>query len=136
MNEFGLHVTIDASGCDKRKLASYSLVYDILNNLPAKIGMTKMTLPYVAKWLDKFANGTEGMSGFVMIAESHISIHTFPDQDYVFMDVFSCRNFDTQSAIKYLVNAFGAKKYTTKVLKRGVDFPSKEPQQQKMILTH
>ena len=136
MNEFGLHVTIDASGCDKRKLASYSLVYDILNNLPGKIGMTKMTLPYVAKWLDKFSNGTEGMSGIVMIAESHISIHTFPDQDYVFMDVFSCRNFDTESAIKYLVSAFGAKKYTKNVLKRGLDFPPKIPHQEKMILTH
>ena len=135
MTEFGLHATIDASGCDKRKLASYSLVYDILNNLPAKIGMTKMTLPYVAKWMDKFANGTEGISGFVMIAESHISIHTFPDQDYVFMDIFSCRSFDTENAIKYLVSAFGAKKYTTKVLKRGLDFPPKS-QRQEMVITH
>jgi len=135
MSEFGLHVTIDASGCDKQKLASYSLVYDILNKLPAKIGMTKMTLPYVCKWLDKFADGTEGISGFVMIAESHISIHTFPDQDYAFMDIFSCRNFDTDKAIKYLIGAFGVKKYETHVLKRGMDFPSKEHKPQ-MIVAH
>ena len=83
MTQFGLHVTIDASNCNKSKLASHSLVYDILNNLPAKIGMSKMTLPYVCKWLDKFSDGTPGISGVVMIAESHISIHTFPDQDYV-----------------------------------------------------
>ena len=89
-----------------------------------------------ATWLDKFATGTEGISGFVMIAESHISIHTFPDQDYIFMDIFSCRNFDTKSAIKYLLNAFDAKKYTTNVLKRGMDFPPKIPQPEKMILTH
>ena len=139
MEEFGLHVTIDASRCDKKKLASYSLVYDILNNLPAKIGMTKMTLPYVAKWLDKFSDGTPGISGFVMIAESHISIHTFPEQDYVFMDVFSCRDFDTNKAIKYLVGAFDAKKHEIKILKRGLDFPSKTHKQQQkesMILAH
>ena len=136
MSEFGLHVTIDASRCDRQKLASYSLVYDILNNLPAKIGMTKMTLPYVAKWLDKFANGTPGISGFVMIAESHLSIHTFPDQDYVFMDIFSCREFETQKAIRYLLDAFGAKKHEIKVLKRGLDFPPKIPNQQNIILTH
>ena len=138
MTEFGLHVTIDASRCDKKKLASYSLVYDILNNLPAKIGMTKMTLPYVAKWLDKFADGTPGISGFVMIAESHISIHTFPDQDYVFMDIFSCREFETERAIKYLLEAFEAKKHEIKILKRGLDFPSKEHKSQKasMILAH
>lgn len=126
MSEFGLHVTIDASRCSRAKLMSVSLVYDILNKLPEKIGMTKMTLPYVVKWLDKFSSGTEGVSGFVMIAESHISIHTFPDQDYVFMDIFSCKNFDADKAVKYLLNAFEAKKFETKVLKRGMDFPRKE----------
>ena len=136
MSEFGLHVTIDASGCDKRKLASQSLVYDILNRLPGKIGMSKMTLPYVCKWMDKFSDGTEGISGIVMIAESHISIHTFPDQDYVFMDVFSCRNFETDKAINYLISAFGAKKFKTNVFKRGVDFPSKMHKPQNIVLTH
>ena len=125
MKEFGLHVTVDASGCNKRKLASVTLVYDILNNLPDRIGMTKMTLPYVVKWLDKFANGTEGVSGFVMIAESHISIHTFPDQDCVFMDIFSCRGFDAEMAVKYLTQAFDATKYERHVIKRGMDFQKK-----------
>jgi len=134
MSEFGLHVTIDASRCDKGKLASYSLVYDVLNNLPAKIGMTKMTLPYVAKWLDKFADGTPGISGTVMIAESHISIHTFPDQDYVFMDVFSCREFDVERAVKYLLLAFDAKKHTIKTMKRGLDFPSKEHKAENLLV--
>lgn len=125
MTEFGLHVTIDASHCNKQKLTSVTLVYDILNKLPERIGMTKMTLPYVVKWLDKFAHGTEGISGFVMIAESHISIHTFPDQDYVFMDIFSCKEFDADRAIGYLIRVFEAKKYEKNVLKRGVDFPRK-----------
>ncbi len=130
MSEFGLHVTIDASGCNKRKLTSVTLVYDILNKLPEKIGMAKMTLPYVVKWMDKFSNGTEGISGFVMIAESHISIHTFPDQDYVFMDIFSCRQFDAEKSIKHLINAFEATKYEKHILKRGLDFP------EKIILSH
>ena len=130
MSEFGLHVTVDASGCNKRKLSSVTLVYDILNKLPDRIGMTKMTLPYVVKWLDKFAHGTEGVSGFVMIAESHISIHTFPDQDYAFMDIFSCRGFDAEMAVEYLVQAFEATKYEKHVLKRGIDFPKK------LILSH
>ena len=136
MSEFGLHITIDASKCDKQKLASYSLVYDVLNTLPSKIGMTKMTLPYVAKWLDKFSDGTPGISGTVMIAESHISIHTFPDQDYVFMDIFSCREFETQKAIKFLLGAFGARKHTINTFKRGLDFPSKEHKMHSIVLTH
>ena len=125
MSEFGLHVTIDASRCSSQKLTSVPLVYDILDRLPEKIGMTKMTLPYVVKWLDKFSEGTPGISGFVMIAESHISIHTFPDQDYVFMDIFSCKEFDAEKAIKNLISAFDAKKYEKNIFKRGLDFPNK-----------
>ena len=125
MSEFGLHVTVDASGCNKRKLTSQTFVYDVLNKLPGKIGMTKMTLPYVVKWLDKFSHGTEGISGFVMIAESHISVHTFPDQDYVFVDIFSCKEFDVDTAVNNIISAFEAKKYQKHVLKRGLDFPRK-----------
>src|SRR3989339_1330715 len=136
MSEFGLHVTIDASRCNRQKLMSVPLVYDVLDKLPEKIGMTKMILPYVVKWLDKFSEGTPGVSGFVMIAESHISIHTFPDQDYVFMDIFSCREFETQKAIKYLLDAFGAKKHEIRIQKRGLDIPSKEPKMQNIMVSH
>jgi len=60
-----------------------------------------------------------------MIAESHISIHTFPDQDYVFVDIFSCKNFDVDKAIGYVLDAFGATKSKKHVIARGLDFPKK-----------
>lgn len=120
MSEFGLHVTIDASGCNKRKLASVTLVYDILDKLPDMIGMTKMTLPYVVKWLDKFAHGTEGISGFVMIAESHISIHTFPQDSLLTADVYSCKPFDTEKAIKQFREVFSAQKVKKNILNRDI----------------
>ena len=122
MREFGQHLTIDASLCNRKKLVSQSFIYDILNNLPAKLNMHKMTLPHAVKWLDPGAT-IEGISAFVMIAESHISIHTFPEKDYVFMDVFSCKSFDAEKAAKLLVNAFEAKKCSKKVITRGDGFP-------------
>ena len=122
MREFGQHLTIDASNCNRKKLTDQSLVYDILNNLPKKLGMHKMILPHAVKWLDPGAT-IPGISGFVMIAESHVSIHTFPEKDYVFIDVFSCKGFDVDNAVKLLTNAFDAKRYTKKVVKRGIDFP-------------
>lgn len=125
MTEFGPHLTIDASNCNVRKLADASLVYDILKNLPPLMDMTLMTLPYVVKWKDKWAK-TAGISGFVMIAESHISIHTFPDDNYAFIDVFSCKSFDTDKAAEFLIKAFEAKKSEKNVVKRGLDFPRKE----------
>ena len=118
---FGPHVTVDASKCDFEKLAGRQVVFDILNELPELLNMTKIMEPHIIEWVDKFATNP-GYSGFVMIAESHISVHTFPDQDYVFIDIFSCRPFDTEAAIDYLVKAFGAKKVTTNIVKRGINF--------------
>lgn len=126
MVEFGKHVIIDVSGCSRKKLTDQHLIYDMLNKLPDQLGMTKMTLPYVVQWLDKGAT-IPGVSGFVMIAESHISIHTFPEKDYVFIDVFSCVNFNVKKAINLLIKFFEAKKNTTKVITRGVDFPRSHP---------
>ena len=40
-----------------------------------------------------------GISGFVIIAESHISVHTFPGRDYVNIDIFSCKSFDHEQAL-------------------------------------
>ena len=126
MTGFGKHVTIDASGCSCEKLTNQHLIYDLLNELPAKLGMTKMTLPYAVEWMDKGAK-IPGISGFVMIAESHISVHTFPEKDYVFIDVFSCVSFDVKKTVELLVGFFEAKKNTTKVITRGADFPRSHP---------
>ena len=126
MREFGQHLIIDASSCNRKKLTDQSLVYDILNNLPKELGMHKMTLPHVVKWLDS-GSTIPGISGFVMIAESHISIHTFPEKDYVFIDVFSCKGFDVDNSVKLLLGAFEAKKHTKKVVNRVMDFPRSHP---------
>lgn len=119
---FGPHLTFDASGCDKKKLTDQNFVYRFLNDMPGAIGMTRITLPYVVEWLDKWAT-TPGYTGFVILAESHISVHTFPDSSYVFVDIFSCREFDVDKAIDYLTEIFGAQNVTTNIIQRGIDFP-------------
>ena len=121
---FGPHLTIDGKKCNIDSLKNQEAVFNVLNNLPKELGMTKITMPYVVPWVDKWAN-TPGISGFVMIAESHISIHTFPDDDYIFIDIFSCMEFNTDKAIEYLKNAFSIKKLTINIIKRGIDFPRK-----------
>ncbi len=94
MREFGQHLTIDASSCNDKKLTNQSYVYNILNNLPAKLNMHKMTLPHVVKRLDNGAT-IESISGFIMIANRKINVHTFPEKNTVFIDVFSCKYITT-----------------------------------------
>jgi len=122
MEPFGPHLTLDLSNCNKRKLNDLSFIYNLLYELPDKIGMTKITQPYVFPY-SGLVPEDKGITGFVVIAESHISIHTFEEKGYVFIDLFSCKNFDVEYAAKYLTDAFEAKKVEKNIILRGRDFP-------------
>lgn len=119
---FGPHLTLDLNQCNPQKLSDFDLVFDILNELPDLIGMTKITQPYVFKY-SGLVPEDKGITGFVVIAESHISIHTFQEKGYVFVDLFSCKPFNYEYAEKYLIEVFESKKPTVNVLMRGYDFP-------------
>ncbi|MFN8673412.1 MAG: adenosylmethionine decarboxylase [Candidatus Sericytochromatia bacterium] len=118
---FGPHLTLDLKKCNRDKLSDFDLVFDVLNELPEKVGMTKITQPYVFKY-SGLVPEDKGITGFIVIAESHISIHTFQEKDYVFIDLFSCKPFDYTYAEKYLKEVFEAKESETHVIKRGLDF--------------
>jgi S-adenosylmethionine decarboxylase len=113
---------LDGYGCDKERLTDLNLIYRILEELPARIGMTKIMPPYVFKY-SGLKPEDWGLSGFVLIAESHISIHTFPEKSYTSIDIFSCKAFDTEFAAEYLKSSFSMAKVECNVLDRGTEFP-------------
>jgi S-adenosylmethionine decarboxylase len=119
---FGPHLMLDGYGCDKARLQDLNLVYRILDELPTQIGMTKIMPPYVFKY-SGLRPEDWGLSGFVLIAESHISIHTFPEKNFVSVDIFSCKPFDSEFAAAKLKQAFGMEKVECTVLDRGTEFP-------------
>ena len=119
---FGPHLMLDGYGCDKQKLQDLNLIYRILDELPTQIGMTKIMPPYVFKY-SGLRPEDWGLSGFVLIAESHISIHTFPEKNFVSVDIFSCKYFDAEFAAAYFKQAFGIAKIDVTVLDRGTEFP-------------
>src|SRR5213080_508669 len=69
---FGPHLTLDLSECDRRKLSDLSHIYDLLDELPDVIGMHKITPPYTFIYRPGDNPSEWGVSGFVIIAESHI----------------------------------------------------------------
>jgi len=119
--DFGPHLMLDLRQCKEESLRDYNLIFRVLHDLPEKIGMTKITQPYVFHYAGLVPED-KGITGTVIIAESHISIHTFQEKDYCFIDVFSCKNFDVDFAAEYLVNAFESKEYDKHVINRGKNF--------------
>ena len=118
-----LHLVIDGYGAPKEKLGDTDLVYGFLDEYPHAIGMTKIVPPQVYTYHGKTAEDW-GVSGFVLIAESHISIHTFPERQYVNIDIFSCKDFDATSSLDDVKRTFDLPEVKVWTLERGIDYAS------------
>jgi S-adenosylmethionine decarboxylase len=88
--------------------------------------MTKITRPYVFRYEGSFA-GDDGITGVVIIAESHISLHTYPHKNFVFVDLFSCRPFDVEKAQRHIIEYFQSKSPKVFLQIRGKEFPERGP---------
>lgn len=120
---FGLHLMLDIYNCDPESLNDKDVVYDILESLPGKIGMRKLTKPKVLFAQANKIKDPGGWSGYVMIQESHISLHTFIRRRFVTADVYSCKKFDTKKIINYFKKVFKTKDLEYYVETRGKKYP-------------
>jgi S-adenosylmethionine decarboxylase proenzyme len=118
---FGPHLIVDGTRCDTQKLGDRILIEQILTDYPAAIGMTKIGGPYMFEYQAPDP-AYSGVSGIVVIAESHIAIHTFPALDYFTMDIFSCKNFDHEKAIEYIKEALDVREMDRMLVQRGLSF--------------
>ncbi|KYF81419.1 hypothetical protein BE11_30130 [Sorangium cellulosum] len=101
--DFGPHLFLQFS--PYRGPTSLDALFDIFDHLPSKIGMTPIMRPFVVKTATR--DGTPVISAMVMIAESHITLHIFPDSDEAFFDLFSCKFFDVEPVVRVLAEQFG-----------------------------
>jgi S-adenosylmethionine decarboxylase len=117
-----VHLVIDGYRGDPEKLKDVDLIYRFLDEYPSTIGMTKIVPPQVYTYYGQTPEDW-GVSGFVIIAESHISIHTFPDRDgYVNIDVFSCKEFDPAAALEGVKATFELPEVKVWTLERGLEY--------------
>jgi len=100
-----MHLIIDGYGSDASLLQDEKFLYHFLDTYPTQIGMTKISQPMVITYTGNRPDEW-GTSGFVFIAESHISVHTFVEPRYVNIDVFSCKGFDAESVLNDLRDKF------------------------------
>ena len=116
-----MHLVIDGHGLDRDALGDAELVLDFLERHPGEIGMTKIAPAQVHTYTGKKPEDW-GVSGFVLIAESHISVHTFPEREYMNVDVFSCKAFDTSQSAEIVKRTFRLTSVETRALERGVEY--------------
>ncbi len=112
-----MHLIIDGYSANQKILQDMDSLKHWLETYPSEIGMTRISSPYVLRYVGSKSEDW-GISGFVFIAESHISVHTFAESNYVNIDIFSCRDFDADKAIKDLRDKFQLAKLRTCLINR------------------
>jgi S-adenosylmethionine decarboxylase len=121
---FGEHFMLDGYGGAYDKLNDQALVLRTLTELPTILNMNALSKPevYFAKGNDERDPG--GWSGFVVIEESHISIHTFPAKGFVSIDAYTCKNgLDVAKIEDYYIKMFELKEAETNLVVRGTRYP-------------
>jgi len=120
---FGTHLTLDGYGADARKLNDMRRIYDSLEEIVSLLNMKKLVTPYVVHYAGNGQKDLGGYSGMVLIAQSHISIHTFPSEGFVTIDVYTCQgDLDIKTATAYFQQKFGVSEWEQHVIKRGTKY--------------
>lgn len=115
-----MHVIIDGFGGDPDQLADENVVRVILDEYPEMMGMTKITRPNVLRYTGSKPEDW-GVSGIVMIAESHLAVHTFPARGLIWADIFSCKDFDATAILADLKQRFHLRTMEVQTLKRELE---------------
>jgi len=100
--DFGPHLFLNVDAYQGPQ--SMDTLFALFDRLPRSIGMTPIMRPYVIR--DRAADGRPVLSAMTMIAESHVSLHVFPDEERAYFDIFSCRFFDRDRVVPQLKACF------------------------------
>jgi S-adenosylmethionine decarboxylase len=118
MQELGVHLHIELWECEPELLNQPQAVENALVEAAHSANCT-----VVNRVIHQFK--PQGVSGVVVLAESHISVHTWPELGYAALDVFACgADCYPQKAAEHLIASFSAKKSTVKSFSRGIPEPS------------
>lgn len=114
MKTLGRHLLVELYGCDAKSITDVRRVEEIM------VGAAKYAKATIVDVVFHSFN-PHGISGVIVIQESHLTIHTWPEYGFASIDVYTCGNkVNPWQAYKYLAKHFKAKNVTALEMKRGV----------------
>ena len=106
------HFLLELYGCDYEKLNDESFLSYTLNNAAKLANATVLNLI-----TNKFE--PQGVTAIALLAESHLSIHTWPEAHYSAVDIFTCgQNMKPEISCNYLIKALLAEEHFLRVINR------------------
>lgn len=121
MKSLGKHLILELYDCDPAIINDLASVQEVLIKA-VNISQATIIKPVFHQF------NPHGISGVIVIAESHFSIHTWPEYGYCAIDIFTCGDqIDTSKSLDFLKQELKAKHASIMEIKRGVlNLPDKE----------
>ena len=114
MHALGTHLLLELKACNSKVLNDLKKVQEILVSAAKEAKATIVETSF-----HKFS--PFGISGIVVIAESHLSVHTWPEYGYAAIDIFTCGEaLKPEVAARYLIQRFHSKDPSILEVKRGL----------------
>jgi S-adenosylmethionine decarboxylase proenzyme len=114
MDTFGRHLLAEYCGCDVAILQDVDAIERLMVHAATKANAT-----VVQSAFHRFS--PQGVSGVVLIEESHLSIHTWPEHGFAAVDFLTCGKCMPDAAHAYLAEALGARSYEVLLVHRGMN---------------
>ncbi len=116
---------IDGYGADPAVLIDRAMLADFLTELADSLGMHAIADPVTVEVGPLNKKDSGGVSGFLLIAESHISFHSFPKREFISLDIYTCQDMLDTKAIRSQVETFFAlQECEDHLVKRGTRYPA------------
>lgn len=113
MRALGKHLLVELYGCNPELLKKVDAVRKILVTAAKSCKATVVDVAF-----HEFK--PFGVSGVVVIAESHLSIHTWPEYQYAAVDIFTCGNsIEPEQAVRHIADSFNCPHPSIVEVKRG-----------------
>ena len=114
MNALGKHLLLELQGCDREVLNDISFLRSTLLAAARECGAT-----ILGESFHQFS--PQGVSGIVVIAESHLFIHTWPEYGYAAADIFTCGNtVKPERAVEVMTRGLNSKNHSCVEMRRGI----------------
>lgn len=115
MHALGKHVILELEDCDRKLLSNCEFLRETLLEACRRAGATILSNSF------HVFSPYDGVSGVIIIAESHLSIHTWPEYSYAAVDIFACGDsLHPEKAVEFMVQELNAGNHSFTELKRGV----------------
>ncbi len=117
MDYLGRHLLAEFYKCSSEILNDENKISGIMTTA-VEVSNATIIRPFFHKF------SPQGVSGIIVIAESHLAIHTWPEHQFAAVDLFSCGDFDFTGALKYIRDNLNAGHYSIVSIKRGIEVNS------------